>query len=98
RSASGRHREEAEADPALHLPRRSGGARTDHADRRDKGGGMNGDRGRFDHLRPEDEVDEANLAAERVEAILDEACKALGESASVDVTGDGWVSIVVPPE
>lgn len=37
------------------------------------------------------EVDEANLAAERVEAIL-------GDEASVDVSNDGFVSILLPPE
>lgn len=37
------------------------------------------------------EADEANLAAERVEAIM-------GDEASVDVTADGFVSILVPAD
>jgi hypothetical protein len=46
----------------------------------------------------EHETDDANLAAERVEAILGEATKALGEIAYVDVTSYGWVSMTVPAE
>ena len=42
-------------------------------------------------MNEDQEVDAANLAAERVEAIL-------GDEASVDVTADGFVSIMVPAE